>query len=197
MKQIILKTGFIIAIFFAAVTSTSCGDNMNEKDSKDLAEDNNDAKFTSAMEEDAEYLVSAAEIDMEGIELGQLAQKNSTTPSVIQLGKMMEDDHTKSLKDLKTLATKKQITLPTTLTSDNKNAYDKIKNKFGYDFDKEYSNMLVEEHKDAINKFEKVSTNAKDPEIQSWAATFLILLRAHLDHSIACQQQCEKMKSKS
>jgi len=197
MKQIILKTGFIIAIFFATITSTSCDENVNGKDSKDLAEDNNDAKFTSAMEEDAEYLVSAAEIDMEGIELGQLAQKNSTTPSVIQLGKMMEDDHTKSLKDLQTLATKKQITIPSTLTNDNKNAYDKIKNKFGYDFDKEYSNMLVEEHKDAINKFEKVSTKAKDPDIQSWAVTFLILLRSHLDHSIACQQQCEKMKSKS
>jgi putative membrane protein len=170
---------------------------MHAKDSKEEAEDQNDAKFTNAKEGDAEFLISAAEINLEEIQLGRLAQKNSTMSQVIELGKMMELEHTKTLKDLQILVVKKQITIRITPIIDGNGAYDKLKNKFGIDFDNEYYDVMVVGHKDAINKFEKASTDAKDADIQSWAVTMLISLRFHLDHSITCQEKCAKMKSKS
>jgi len=196
-KQTILKTNLFAAAFISIVTITSCGNNMNEKDSKEVAEEHNEAKFTNANEDDAAFLVSAAEINLEEIQLGQLAQSNSSMPDVKELGKMMQEEHTTALKDLQIFASKKQITIPTTITNDGKDAYDKLKDKFGTDFDKEYCDMMVKGHKDAISKMEKASTDAKDVDIQSWAATLLISLRNHLDHSIACQEKCEEMKSKS
>ncbi len=116
---------------------------------------------------------------------------------VIELGKMMEDEHTKALKDLKTLAAKKQITIPSALTNDGKDANEKLKNKFGVEFDNEYCDMMVKGHKDAISKFEKASIDSKDADIQSWAATTLISLKIHLANSISCKEECAKMKSKS
>jgi len=196
-KSTISKASLFAAAFVSILSITSCSNNTDAEDSKEVAEERNEEKFTNAKEEDAEFLVSAAEINLEEIQLGQLAQKNSKMPKVIELGKMMEVEHTKALKDLQMLATKKQITIPTTLTNDGKDAYDKLKDKFGFDFDKKYSDKMVEGHKDAIEKFEKASIYAKDTDIQSLATTMLPSLRSHLKHSIACQQMCAKIKSKS
>ena len=60
------------------------------------------------------------------------------------------------------------------------------------DFDKEYVNMMISGHKDAIDKFEKASTDAADSEIRSWAASMLTVLRQHLDDFIAFQNQLDK-----
>lgn len=196
-NQSILKTTFHTAIFIGVFAITSCNQNVESKDTKEIAEEINDAKFSTAKEEDAGFLVSAAEISLEEIQLGQLAQKNSTTPRVIELGKMMETEHTQALKDVQALATKKKITIPTELTKDGKDANDKLKEKFGSEFDKLYCDMMVKGHKDAISKIEKASMDSKDAEIQSWAETLLISLKNHLAHSTACKEECDKMKTKS
>lgn len=194
----ILKMSLYTAAFLGIFTFVSCNQNTdsNGTDTKEIAEDNNnDAKFSDTKEDDAEFLVSAAAINLEEIQLGQLAQKNSKMPEVIELGKMMEVDHTKAQKELQALATRKQIDIPTTLTDDGMDAYNKLKDKFGKGFDNDYCDMMVKGHKGAIDKFEKASNNTKDPDIKSWTETMLISLKSHLSHSEACQEKCEKLKS--
>lgn len=193
----VLKMSLYTATLVGAFTFVSCNQNMDSKDtdSKEIAEDNNDAKLSDAKEDDADFLVSAAEINLEEIQLGQLAQKNSKMSDVIELGKMMEVDHTKAQKELQALATRKQIDIPSTLTDDGMDAYNKLKDKYGKDFDNDYCDMMVKGHKGAIDKFEKASNDTKDPDIKSWAETMLISLKAHLSHSEACQEKCEKLKS--
>ena len=196
-KPTILKTSLFATTFVAALSIVSCGGNMEVEDSKEIAEESNNEKFENAEEDDADFLVSAAEINLEEIQLGQLAQTNSSMPDVIELGKMMEEEHTKALEDLKILADKKQITIPTTITTDGMDAYDKLKDKVGVDFDKAYCDMMVNGHEDAIREFEKGSTDSEDSDIKSWASTTLVSLRNHLDHSVACQDKCAKIKSET
>jgi len=191
----ILQVSIFAITFLAVLIITSCNSNKDAKDSKEVAEEHNDAKFTNAKEDDAGFLVSAAEINLEEIQFGQLAQTNSRMPEVKELGKMMESEHTKALSILQILTSKKQVTIPTTITNDGKDAYDKLKSKFGSEFDNEYCDMMVKGHKDAISKFEKASIDTKDADIQNWAASLLISLRMHLDQSISCQEKCAKMKS--
>ena len=112
---------------------------------------------------------------------------------VKELGKMMEDEHSKALKDLQALAAQKQITIPSALTDEGQDANKKLMNKTGKDFDKAYCDMMVNGHKDAIDKFKKASTDANDPDIRKLATSMLPALQTHLDHSIACQKKCEKM----
>ena len=196
-KPTILKTNLLAVALISMFAATSCNNDMSTKDSQEIAETSNEAKFSNTMENDAEFLVSAAELNYEEIELGKLAQINGSMPEVKELGKMMEVEHTKALNDLKTLAAKKEITIPATITDKGKSAYDKLKVKSGTDFDKEYCNMMVKGHKDAISKFEKGNSDSKDADIKAWAETTLISLRAHLDYGIACEEKCKKMKSKS
>lgn len=198
MKIQFLKTPVLITAFFSVslivglTTLPSCNNEKHE-DPKEVAEEHNDAKFDNEKEDDAKFLVNAAEINLEEIQLGQLAQTRGTTSHVKDLGKMMETEHGKALADLQTLAAKKQITIPTTLTESGMDANKKLIDTKGSDFDKEYADMMVSGHKDAISKFEKASTDAQDIDIRNWAAAMLPALRLHLDHSLSCQKLCEKM----
>ncbi|RBA27336.1 DUF4142 domain-containing protein [Flavobacterium tibetense] len=190
IKKTLLLTTFATSMLFVA----SCKNNQESEDPKEVSEEHNDAKFNNnEQESNAQFLVDAAELNMEGILLGQLAQQKGSTAHVKELGKMMEDAHTKLQIDLTSLAKSKMITIPSTPTDDGKDAYTKLNEKSGKDFDKAYADLMVNKHKDAIQDFEAAATETKDTEIKNWATTTLTELRKHLDHSIDCQKKCEKM----
>ena len=203
------KTGMLHATLITATLFgvTSCNNNK-PKDTKDVAMEHNDAKFdnngisnnnnnngnnnSDIKEKDTKFLVKAAEINLDEIQLGQLAQKSSRVKEVKDLGKMMEEAHTKSMKDLTALANKKMITIPSSPTDKAKDDYKKLSNTSGLDFDKKYTDMMVKGHKDAIDLFEKASKDSEDTEIRDWATSTLPALRMHLDHAMNCQKKLEK-----
>lgn len=188
IKTALLPVTFVSAILFF----TSCS--QQPEDTKEVAEEQNKETFDSnKQEKDAQFLVNAAEINLEEIRLGQLAQQNGKATHVKELGKMMVDMHTKSLNDLTALAKSKNVTIPTSPTDDALDAYQKLNEKSVNDFDKAYADMMVSEHNDAIDTFEKASTDCNDTDIKNWASTSLPELRQHLDHAIICQEKCSKM----
>ena len=190
-KSVFLHLSLASALVILMIALPSCN-NTSTPDTKEVAEDHNDAKFSNAKEDDANFLVNAEAINLEEIQLGDLAQLRGSSAKVKELGKMMVTDHTKASADLTVLAAKKQITIPTTLTDDGIDANKKLTDIKESDFDKEYVNMMISGHKDAIDKFEKASTDAADSEIRSWAASMLTVLRQHLDDFIAFQNQLDK-----
>jgi len=208
MESTKIKTTVLQLIFASSVIFgiASCENKMKESDhttsesetkalTPDVAEDQNEGKFNKNDDEkNAAFLVKATEINLEEIGLGKLAQKKSTNKDVKELGKMMETTHTKALADLQKLAAKKSISIPTELPQDAKNAYDKLDGESEKDFNKNYADKMVSGHKDAIDLFEKQSTESSDEDIKTWATTMLPELRTHLDHSIVVQKKIETLK---
>jgi putative membrane protein len=191
-----LALGAIVLSATAFLMPSCMNGNKTSEDSKDAAEKRNDTLLNDRKEKkDAQFLVDAAEISIEEIQLGQLAQTKSTDPEVKKVGQMMIADHTKSLNELKELASKKGITIPTTLTEDGQDEYNKLSDKKESDFNEDYCDKMVKGHKRAIDKFENASKNAEDTEIKSWATATLPTLRIHLDHADVCQSK-EKNKDK-
>lgn len=185
------------AVFTLAFTMQSCKDENKAEDPKEVAEDENEAKFDDVnedKEEDSDYLVAAAEVDMKEIELGKLAQQKSTNPDVQALGKMMVEQHTKASADTKALAAKKNISLPTALTEDGQDAYKDLNDKTGHDFDKAYTDKMVDGHEKTIKKMEKASEKAEDADIRMWAANMLPTLRTHLEHSKMTKEKVDAVK---
>lgn len=186
-KAILITTSLFVGF--------SCSTEKKSEDSKEIAEDRNDAKFDKTnKEKDAEFLVNVAEINLEEIKLGYLAQQNSKMKDVIELGKMMETAHSKGLNDVTVLANKKFISIPTSITKDAEEGYEKLKNKSGLQFDNDYCAAMVRGHKDAIALFEKASTESNDSDIREMATKTIPELKMHLEHAIVCQKKCEKMK---
>ena len=198
MKTFIKKTMLLATLVAFILLVASCGYNQKPKDTKEVAEERNEAKFeNNKQEKDAQFLVNAAEINLEEIQLGQLAQQKGGTAEVKELGKMMEDAHTKSLNELKALAKSKMITIPTSPTNNAQDAYKDLNEKSGNDFDKAYADLMVSEHKDAIEAFEDASEDSNDNDIKNWARASLPGLRTHLEHSIDCQNNLTAYSSQN
>jgi putative membrane protein len=191
------RKAILEGILMVAITCSlsSCTNSQRSEDLKNAEENTNTAAFDNESDiiKDTQFLVDAAEINLEEIQLGQLAHAKAIRGDVKELAIMIEEDHTKSQNDLKELAAKKAMTIPTTVSDNGKEAYDKLNNKNENEFDKEYCNMMVKGHKEAITKFERASRDCVDKEIRAWAAGTLPALRKHLDRAITCQSRSEKM----
>lgn len=184
MKKINYLKEALLLVTFVTTTLliTSCGYNQKPKDSKDVAEKHNEARFEdNKQEKDAQFLVNAAEMNLKQIQLGQLAQQKGSTAQVKELGKKMEDAHTKSHRELTALAQSKGIIIPTTATDNVRDAYEDLNDKTGNDFDKAYVDRMVSKHKDAISAFENATTDRYDSDIKNWAIATLPVLRTHLN----------------
>ncbi len=191
IQKVLLNAFFIGALF---VGLSACN---QEKDSKEVAEEHNDEKFDATKEEDAEFLVEAAEISLEEIELGKLAQQRSKNSSVIQLGEMMQSDHEKAYDEIKAVAQKYAISIPSSMSENSRDAYNKLNDKkTGRDFDEKYCEMMVDGHKDAIKKFENAIEDLGNEEIRGWASATLTTLRMHLDHAMSCREEVDNMAKK-
>ena len=185
IKKAVAQIGIFAAILFII----SCNNSPKTEDTKENAEEHNEAKFdNNNQEKDAQFLVNAAEIDLQEIKLGQLAQQLGRTASVKELGKAMENAHTNSLNELTALAKSKMVTIPTSTTENALDAYKKLNDKSGSDFDKSYADMMVNDHKDAVSVFEKISTDGNDADVKAWAASTLANLRMHLDKAMVVQK---------
>lgn len=175
----------------------SCKSETKQEDPKEVAEDENEAKFDNvdeAKEDDSEFLVDAAEVDMAEIQLGKLAQQKSTNADVKALGKMMVEQHEKAAATLKATAAKKNITLPTSLTEDGQKEFKDLNDKSGHDFDKKYANMMIDGHEKLIKRMEKASEKAEDADIRMWAANMLPTLRTHLEHAKMVKEKVDAIK---
>jgi putative membrane protein len=71
-------------------------------------------------------------------------------------------------------------------------AYNKLSEKQGADFDKDYLNMMVEKHEEAVKEFEEFVGQSTDAEIKAWAGKTLETLRTHLTHTTALRDKYKK-----
>ncbi len=192
MKGALLQTLSVVTLaFFISCTST-----QSPEDSKVLSEKSNNEKFDNNQQKnDAQFLVDAAEMNLEEIQLGKLAQQRGTTTEVKELGRKMEEAHTQSLVQLKDLASRKGISIPATPTEDGRDAYNALLDKTGDDFNKTYTDRRVRLHRDAIDLFEDASTECQDADIRSWATASLPSLRAHHEHALEYQRRFNNMSN--
>lgn len=189
-KSILLLT---VVLLITSFNFTSCKESPKKEDSKEIAEELNEPKKDATSEKDEKFLVNAAEMNLEEVQLGKLAQQKGSSADVKSLGKMMEDAHTHGLANVTKIATGSSIAVPTTPTQNAKDAYDKLNAKSGADFDKEYCDMMVKGHKDAINLYEKAANECDNPSIRSFASGTLPEIRTHLTHAEACQKKLQGM----
>ncbi len=193
----LMKGALLHATLVASLAIFTSCDNNQPTDAKEAAEDRNEERFDNNdnKQDDAQFLVDAAEMNHEEIHMGQLAQQKGSSPEVRELGKMMEDAHTKSLNELKALAMSKNVTIPNTITNDTRDDYNDFNDKSAEDFDKDYADRVVNKHEDAIDKFENAAEDSHDPEIKRWASSSLSELRTHLRHAKESQQNIDNLNS--
>jgi putative membrane protein len=136
----------------------------------------------------ADFMVKVADVGMTEVKLGGIAQEKAANRRVKDFGQMMTRDHTTAGDELKSLARRKNVTLPDSVGADHRKKIDNLEKKSGKDFDKAYIDAMVDGHQSTVNDFEKASNNTKDPDIKAWVDKTLPTLRMHLDSAKAIQK---------
>jgi putative membrane protein len=190
------KLTFIAATMLAAWMFQACnGGNTNTESKHEDAVDSAQAvnKETAPVDkESSDFAVKAANGGLLEVQLGQLAQERGTSQRVKDFGAMMVRDHSKANDELKGLAQSKNITLPDSVGNDYRDHIEDMRKLSAKEFDKHYIDMMVDDHDEDVEMFEKASGNLTDPDLKTWASNTLPTLRAHKDSARAIQALWKK-----
>ncbi|MEP6947085.1 MAG: DUF4142 domain-containing protein [Acidobacteriota bacterium] len=126
------------------------------------------------------FLAEAAQGGMAEVELGKLAEQKGQSPEVKKFGQMMVTDHTAANNELKVVAGKKNMPVPADIGAKHKSSMDSLSKLSGADFDKQYVDMMVDDHEEDVAAFEKQADSSSDPDVKAFAAKTLPTLKKHL-----------------
>jgi putative membrane protein len=126
-----------------------------------------------------DFLACAALGDKFEIESSKLAANNADSKRKTFAGRMVKE-HTATSNELKQLASKANVTLPSALDQMHQDKLDKLKQAKGAEFDRLYNQMQVEAHESAVGMFEAFSRSGSEKDLKTFADKHLPALRAHL-----------------
>ena len=142
---------------------------------------------------DKNFIEKAAAGGMLEVQWGQLAETKAQNPDIKTYAAMLVKDHTAANDELKALAQSKGVTMPTALPRHEQGQLDKLGK--AKNFDQEFVEENIEDHKKDVKDFEKASQSAKDPEVKAFAAKTLPTLKAHLQQAESLQKSVKARKS--
>src|SRR6185369_18072972 len=112
---------------------------------------------SSLTEKDKKFMKKAAKGGMMEVAMGKTAEQNAQSEDVKSFGKRMVTDHSKANDELKSIAEKKGVKLPT-------------KEHTGkWSSDKAYMDAMVKDHEKDLAEFQEEAKTGSDPEVKKFA----------------------------
>ena len=133
-----------------------------------------------------EFVTRAASSNNFEVVAGELAQARGTTDAIKHYGQHMVTDHTAAGMELKSLATPKGWTVPEQLQPKEQENLNRLTALTGTAFDREFAQMMVVSHQDAVSLFQEASSNrgVPDGDLRNWAGGKVPKLKEHLQDAI-------------
>ncbi|MDF2550972.1 MAG: hypothetical protein K0R77_247 [Chryseobacterium sp.] len=195
-----MKNSILTLLALAAITACNKKENTTTADStadttmsspQDTPTTLNDSATVSntavtektLSDQDKKFADEAARGGMMEVMMGDLAAKTSTNATVKALGEMMARDHGKANEELKKWASASGYTLPTSLNAEQQKKHDDLKTKKGSEFDKMYTDLMVNDHKKDIADFKKEASEGSETSLKGFASKTLPTLEHHLMES--------------
>ena len=160
------------------------------------AADTTKAAKSEVSSDDREFVREAASGGMMEVQLGKLAAERASSSQVKEFGSRMQKDHSKANDELKKIAAKKDIKLPAELEAKHKSTVNKFTKLKGAEFDREYMENMVDDHKEDIEKFQRQADKGKDPDIKKFAQDHVPILKKHLELAEQTRKQLGSAKGK-
>jgi putative membrane protein len=174
-RPLVFTLAALIALLGASATFA-----QSETKSTNIQTANKKNTSTKRMISDTEFAKMAAQGGLAEVKFGQLAEEKGSAQTVKDFGKRMVTDHSRADDDLKTVASKDKISLPTELSPKDQAAYDRLSKLSGAAFDRAYARDMVRDHSADVAEFRLESKDGKDASIKDFAAQKLPTLEDHL-----------------
>ena len=103
------------------------------------------------------------------VTMGKMAEEKAQSDDVKSFGKRMVTDHSKANDELKSIASKKGVELPSKERSGK------------WTSDKAYMDMMVKDHEKDLAEFKEEASNGSDPDLKKFADDTARMIQEHLD----------------
>jgi putative membrane protein len=183
-KKKLASCAITVALLFPATSALAASDATKERTSESSKESK--SKLPSGEER---FMKEAASAGLMEVELGKIAAEKGSHQRVKEFGKRMQADHSKANQQLKKIASSKGVDLPTQPSGEHKSTMDKLTKLSGAEFDREYMEAMVDDHKEDIEKFQTQADKGKDPELKKFASENLPILKKHLELAQSTEKQ--------
>lgn len=148
--------------------------------------DDDEAKNSSS------FTTAAAQGGTAKVKLGNLALAKAQSSDVKRFAETIIADHTKANNDLKEIAARKSVALPTDIDDEQKSVLEELSKLSGAEFDEEYVETMLEEHEKAVKVFGTQAQSGTDADVKAFAARYLPMLAAHLDSVKGIKERASK-----
>ena len=190
-----MKTSFILILSVALFFGCKSGNSNMNSDSTDMGvTENNSANDTWDQDKIKEFVDDASAGSMLEVELGKIAQRKALDQQVKDFGKLMEKDHSDAGDKLKTAVQGLGLTIPASLDKEHQDKVTDLNKKTGKDFDKDYIDKMVQDHKDDVDDFEEAQKNLPSGDLKTWVDNTLPVLRQHLIQAETIQDALKNQK---
>lgn len=146
-------------------------------------EEANRNRPTAPHKDDPEFMMSAAHSDQNEIQLSRLVLEKGATGVAKEHANMMIKDHTKSTADLKALAQKKKVTLPTDMDAEHKAIAEEMKQLSGKQLEQRFLQQMVTDHQKTLNTMQAHASMTEDTELKGFITKTTPVIQKHLDTS--------------
>ncbi|WP_432708623.1 DUF4142 domain-containing protein [Pedobacter sp.] len=153
-------------------------ENKNEKKAGTENHAGNITNKTNADDDSAGFMKDAAGAGMMEVVFGEMAVKKASNPKVKAFAEQMVKDHSKANKELAIIAEKASVLLPADLHPDHKKHYQQMSKLSGAAFDKEYMQMMVNDHQKAVELF-KYGQDVNKHDLVAFAKETLPVIQQH------------------
>jgi putative membrane protein len=134
-----------------------------------LAQESPAGKSSSLSAKDKTFMHKAAKGGMMEVAMGRQAEQNGKSDDVKSFGKRMVTDHSKANDELKSIAAKKGVKLPSKEPSEK------------WSSDKAYMDMMVKDHEKDLAEFQEEAKEGSDPDVKKFAEDTAKVVQEHLD----------------
>ena len=137
--------------------------------SLDGAETTPTGESSSLSAKDKTFMKKAAKGGMMEVVMGQMAEQKAQSDDVKTFGKRMVTDHSKADDELKSIASKKGVQLPSKEHSGK------------WTSDKAYMDIMVKDHEKDLAEFKEEAASGSDPDVKKCADDTAKMVQEHLD----------------
>lgn len=215
MKKINLLRALLYLPFIGmgvACNNEAGNENSEAYEATEEWKDKRAGKTGYDVEKHRKFAMEAASDGMMEIRLSEMAIEKASNEQVKELAQMIRTDHQSANAKLKEIMQINGWNIPTRMMEKHDEQVKELRNISEQEFDQKYLSMMVEDHKKAIDKFERTANNAAEDnqkatgnnttgnqamaddkdgnrQLRTWINETLPVLRKHLERSKELQGQ--------
>lgn len=191
MQKSLLQLTLLLAMSLGLVTAavaqdTQGNNNPNANSQQQSTQPNQSNSMISTA--DRSFVTEAAQQNLLQSKLASLAESKTQNDQVKDLAGRFRDEANSTKGGLQDIASRNNMTLPTSLDTRHQQMYDRMSNLSGAEFDREFTNREIHLQDRAVNLYQNESQNGQDKDIRDFATSKMSTIKQDQQQAMNAQQ---------